>query len=57
MEKYYNLRAAAQLLDVPVRTIRQWIREKKIKAIQYMPRGKWYIPEKELNRIRSGKKD
>lgn len=57
MEKYYNLRATAELLDVPVRTIRQWIREKKIKAIQYMPRGKWYIPEKELNRIRSGKKD
>lgn len=55
MEQYYNIRAAAQLLGMAVRTVRQWVKEGKIKAVQYRLRGKWYIPESEINRIRSGK--
>ena len=57
MEQYYNIRAAAQLLGMTVRTVRQWVHDGKIKAVQYTNRGKWYIPESEINRIRSGKKD
>ena len=55
MEKYYNIRAAAQLLGMTVRTVRQWVYDEKIKAVQYTRRGKWYISESEINRIRSGK--
>ena len=55
IEQYYNIRAAAQLLGVPVRTIRYWIHKGVIKAVQYTNRGKWYISESEINRIRSGK--
>lgn len=55
MEQYYNIRAAAQLLGMTVRTVRQWVHDGKIKAVQYANRGKWYIPESEINRIRSGK--
>ena len=55
MEQYYNIRAAAQLLGMTVRTVRQWVHDGKIKAVQYANRGKGYIPESEINRIRSGK--
>lgn len=55
MEQNYNIRAAAQMLGVPVRTIRYWIHKGVIKAVQYTNRGKWYISESEINRIRSGK--
>ena len=55
MEQYYNIRATAQLLGMAVRTVRQWVHDGKIKAVQYAKRGKWYIPESETNRIRSGK--
>ena len=57
MEQYYNIRAAAKLLGMAVRTVRQWVHDGKIKAVQYANRGKWYIPESEINRIRIGKKD
>lgn len=55
MEKYYNIRETAQLLGMTVRTVRQWVHDGKIKAVQYARRGKWYISESEINRIRSGK--
>lgn len=55
MEQNYNIRAAAQLLGVPVRTIRYWIHKGVIKAVQYTNRGKWYISGSEINRIMSGK--
>ena len=55
MEKYYNIRAAAQLLGMILRKVRQWVHDGKIKAVQYANRGKWYIPESEINRIRGGK--
>lgn len=57
MEQYYHIRAAAQLLGMTVRTVRQWVHDGKIKAVQYANRGKWYIPESEINRIRGEKKD
>lgn len=56
MEKYYNIRAAAQLLGMTVRTVRQWVYDEKIKAVQYARRGKWYISETEINRVRNGGK-
>lgn len=55
MEKYYNIRETAQLLGMTVRTVRQWIHDGKIKAVQYANRGKWYISGSEINLIRSGK--
>ena len=56
MEQYYDIRAAAQLLGMTVRTVRQWVHDGKIKAVQYVRRGKWYIPETEKNRVRNGGK-
>ena len=55
MEQNYNIRAAAQLLGVPVRTIRYWIHQGVIKAVQYTNRGKGYISESEIKRIRGEK--
>ena len=57
MEKNYNVRETSKILGLTVRTVRQWIHDGKIKAVQYARRGKWYISETEINRIRSGKKD
>lgn len=52
----YNIRQASVELGVKVRTIREWIRSGKIKAVKYNGGTKWYISEEEISRIKSGKK-
>ena len=47
MERRYNLREAADLLGVKVRTIREWIKNGKIKAQKYDVSNRWFIVQSE----------
>ena len=51
MEKYYNIRQASNLLGIKVRTVREWIRNGKLKAIKYGESNRWFISEEEIKRI------
>ena len=52
IEKRYNIRQAADLLGIKVRTVREWIRLGKIKAEKYECSNRWFISETELIRVR-----
>ena len=54
MERTYNTEKAAELLGITRRTLRQWIKDGKIKAYKYtnQPNGHWYIYESEIARIK-----
>lgn len=51
MEKHYNLREAAELLGIKVRTAREWVRTGKLKAKKYEGSKRWYVPESEIVRM------
>lgn len=53
-EKRYNVRQAANLLGIKVRTVREWIRNGKLKAGKYDVSNRWYIMESEIERIMHG---
>lgn len=57
MEKFYNIKNTADALGLKVRTVRQWIRDGKIKAQKYPSSNRWYITEEEIGRIQNGHKD
>lgn len=56
-EKNYNIVKTAELLGIKVRTVRQWIRDGKIKAVKYEVSNRWFIPESEIERLKNGNKD
>lgn len=47
----YNIRDAARLCGVKVRTMRQWIRGGRIRAEKQKNGWWWQIPETEIERI------
>lgn len=47
----YNIRDAARLCGVKVRTMRQWIREGRIRAEKQKNGWWWQIPGTEIARI------
>lgn len=53
-ERYYNVRQAANQLGIKVRTVRQWITDKKLKAHKYGISNRWFISESEIRRIKNG---
>lgn len=53
-EKRYNIRQASNLLGIKVRTIREWIRNGKLKAQKYEVSNRWFITESEVERILNG---
>lgn len=53
-EKMYNVRQASNLLGIKVRTVREWIRNGKLKAQKYMESNRWFIAESEIRRIKNG---
>jgi excisionase family DNA binding protein len=57
MEKGYNLKDAANLLGVKVRTIRQWIHDGKINATKIPMTRRWLVMESEIRRMQNGNKD
>lgn len=53
-EKNYNIVKTAELLGIKVRTVRQWIRDGKLKAVKYDVSNRWFIPESEIRRLKEG---
>ena len=51
MEKGYDLAQVAVFLGVKVRTVRQWLREGKIKAHKPDGAKKWVVLESEVRRL------
>ncbi len=49
MERHYSTRDACEILGVANRTLRRWIKEGKIRAINIG--GRWRIPESEIKRL------
>ena len=52
MDNMYSVRQTSNLLGIKVRTVREWIRNGKLKAVKYETGNHWYIPESEIKRIR-----
>lgn len=52
MEKQYNIRQASELLGIKVRTVREWIRNGKLKADKYECSNRWFVSEGEIKRIK-----
>lgn len=55
--KGYTIREAAKILNMKVRTIRDWLRKGKIKAEKKTNDWYWMIPEVEIERLRNGNTD
>ena len=51
MEKGYNLNEVASLLGLKVRTVRQWIKDGKIKAHKIPNSSRWIVLESEIKRL------
>ena len=49
MERYYSTREVCEILGIANRTIRRWIKEGRIRAVNI--NGRWRIPESEIKRI------
>ena len=47
----YNIRQAANILGLKVRTIREWIRTGKLKASKYPVSNRWFISDEEIARV------
>lgn len=53
MEKVYNLKEAAAILGVSVRTLRYWIQTGVMHAGKYKTSNRRYIFESEIKRMQS----
>ena len=53
--KYYTLRQASEIMGIKVRTVREWIRNGRIKAIKIGGSNRWFISRDEIERLVSGK--
>ena len=49
MERHYSTREACEILGIANRTLRRWIKEGKIRAVNLA--GRWRIPESEIKRL------
>lgn len=51
--KYYTLKETSDILNLSIRTLRQWIIQGKLKAIKYAGGKFWYVSDKEIIRIQT----
>ncbi len=49
MERHYSTREVCEILGIANRTLRRWIKEGKIRAVNIG--GRWRIPESEIKRL------
>lgn len=54
-EKNYDLIEVFKITGIRVRTLREWIRNGKLKAFKYVGGRKWFISEEEIKRIKGEK--
>ncbi len=52
MEKGYSILEVAQLLRLRPRTVRQWIRDGRLKATKLAGSRRWIVLESEVRRVR-----
>lgn len=52
MQKLYRIKEVAKIIGYSERTIRQWIKDGKVKAVKIM--SEWRIPEDEVERLKRG---
>lgn len=57
VEKGYNLNEVAEFLGLKVRTVRQWVKDKKIKATKIPDSHRWIVMESEIRRLQNGDKN
>lgn len=57
MEQIYSIRQASVLLGIKVRTVREWIRNGKLKAMKDAHSRRWSISEAEIKRLTNGNED
>lgn len=51
MSKVYRIKDVAEILNLKVRTVREWIKTGKMKARKLNGCPMWFIDEEEVNRI------
>ena len=52
IERGYNLNEVAELLGLKVRTVRQWVKDGKVKATKIAGSRRWIVTESEIRRLR-----
>lgn len=57
MENNLSIVQASKALGIKVRTVRQWIRDGKLKAFKYKCSNRWFIPEDEIQRVKDNAHD
>lgn len=57
MERGYNLIQTAELLGIQVRTVREWIKNGKMKANKIAGSNRWIVMESEIKRLQGADKD
>lgn len=57
MEKGYSLNNVAEMLGIRVRTVRQWVKEGKIKAHKIPGTNRWMVLESEVKRLQCVKQE
>lgn len=55
MERGYNLTEVSSMLGIKVRTVRQWIKQGKIKANKIPKTNRWVVLESEVKRLQGVK--
>ena len=48
----YRIKEVAKILGFTERSVRQWVVDRKIKAVKIM--SEWRIPEEEIERLKKG---
>ena len=56
MPESYDIRQVANRLGVRTRTVREWIRQGKLKGFKYGISNKWFVSAEELDRIEGSKR-
>lgn len=54
IERGYNLNEVAELLGLKVRTVRQWVKDGKVKATKIADSRRWIVTESEIRRLQNG---
>ncbi len=54
---YYSVRQTSELLGIKVRTVREWIKTGKLKAVKYDVSNRWFISDEEIKRVQNGHKN
>lgn len=57
LERGYNLIQTAELLGIQVRTVREWIKNGKMKANKIAGSNRWIVMESEIKRLQGANKD